>query len=39
VAGREELHKRRIGRNKRAAMMTSLAYLDAQNATLTLAID
>ncbi|GJH06106.1 DUF2950 domain-containing protein [Paraburkholderia terrae] len=31
VAGRDELLTRRIGRNERAAMRTSLAYLDAQN--------
>ncbi|MDR5755086.1 MULTISPECIES: DUF2950 domain-containing protein [unclassified Caballeronia] len=30
VAGRNELLTRRIGRNERAAMRTSLAYLDAQ---------
>jgi hypothetical protein len=31
AAGKQELLTRRIGRNERAAMMTSLAYLDAQN--------
>jgi hypothetical protein len=31
AAGRDELLTRRIGRDERAAMMTSLAYLDAQN--------
>ena len=31
VAGRDELLTRRIGRNERAAMRTSLAYLDAQH--------
>lgn len=30
-AGRDELLTRRIGRNERAAMQTSLAYLDAQH--------
>lgn len=30
VAGRDEIATRRIGRNERAAMQTSLAYLDAQ---------
>jgi hypothetical protein len=30
VAGRDEIATRRIGRNERAAMLTSLAYLDAQ---------
>jgi hypothetical protein len=30
IAGRDELLTRRIGRNERAAMRTSLAYLDAQ---------
>ncbi|WP_233856170.1 DUF2950 domain-containing protein [Paraburkholderia sp. HD33-4] len=29
-AGREEILTRRVGRNERAAMLTSLAYLDAQ---------
>ncbi|PRX91810.1 DUF2950 domain-containing protein [Paraburkholderia sp. BL25I1N1] len=32
VAGRDEIATRRIGRNERAAMQTSLAYLDAQRA-------
>jgi hypothetical protein len=31
VAGRDELLTRRIGRNERAAIRTSLAYLDAQH--------
>jgi hypothetical protein len=31
IAGRDELLTRRIGRNERAAMQISLAYLDAQN--------
>ncbi|MGF6753828.1 DUF2950 domain-containing protein [Paraburkholderia sp. GAS42] len=31
VAAGDEILTRRIGRNERAAMMTSLAYLDAQN--------
>jgi hypothetical protein len=30
AAGRDEIMTRRIGRNERAAMLTSLAYLDAQ---------
>jgi hypothetical protein len=31
ASGRDEILTRRIGRNERAAMMTSLAYIDAQN--------
>ncbi|VVD28661.1 DUF2950 domain-containing protein [Paraburkholderia dioscoreae] len=31
AAGRDEIMTRRIGRNERAAMLTSLAYLDAQH--------
>jgi hypothetical protein len=36
AAGRDELLTRRIGRNERDAMMSSLAYLDAQNDYRTL---
>jgi hypothetical protein len=31
VAGRQEMLTRRIGRNERAAILTALAYIDAQN--------
>jgi hypothetical protein len=30
-AGRDEIYTRRIGRNERSAMLTALAYVDAQN--------